>query len=732
LGCVSERRTIVVARPYGELAGRIVRFAHLIATAIEHELVLLNPAFNEHAHLFPAMRDDLLCRFPPGECLRPETGLREAIRAAATAGADALHRAQKSGRDVGLIRLDHDEFLNLGSATFCRVLARHPTLVLDGSSFRNPHDCVRHRDAIRSFFTPDARVLEQVRGPIEEARRAGKLVVGVHVCRGTDTSLEGRRLRISDADYRRVLIALEPPPDDREVAFFVTSDQPISDELTDGLDVIPSAGLPIEDLYGLSACDYLIGPPSTFSRWAAFYGNVPLHSIGDPAEVSTYDSFQVDRRLELGGSERTEWIDPVSSGAHLALRTGGTQRRRVSEEPNAAPSPHERAWPSRPAAPELPAGTGSNSEGSIDPSGLVLSVIGMRAGSFGGMTRHAQAVVEMMPVHASRWAVRPIRARPGWHPPPLPRDWQRKLALVEAFSWTRLTPGLRHAWPDVPIVVRSGGIDVHRALAIAATTLTAAEYRDWIAAICESVDLVIVNSTFSAARLAATDLGTLRTAVVRGGAVAPALRSIRQTSERPVAVIVGRIVPWKGMELGIEAIALAQQHIDIDALVVGDGPGRASLEDLARERLHPGTWQFTGALPHEYCLRLIAESDVLVSMSRVMRTDVGGAGYDSTETMGRAICESLVAGVPVVATSVGGVPELVRPGAGTLVEEDDVRAAATAIVSHVRSGRLDNELVRGLRAELGWPAVVDIYARLFDDLCENDGHAPLLQRPAIA
>ena len=35
----------------------------------------------------------------------------------------------------------------------------------------------------------------------------------------------------------------------------------------------------IEDLYALSICDYILGPPSTFSMWASFYGGVPLRFI---------------------------------------------------------------------------------------------------------------------------------------------------------------------------------------------------------------------------------------------------------------------------------------------------------------------------------------------------------------------------------------------------------------------------------------------------------------------
>jgi hypothetical protein len=40
----------------------------------------------------------------------------------------------------------------------------------------------------------------------------------------------------------------------------------------------------IEDLYALASCDYIIGPPSTFSQWASFYGNVPRYMVNYKAE----------------------------------------------------------------------------------------------------------------------------------------------------------------------------------------------------------------------------------------------------------------------------------------------------------------------------------------------------------------------------------------------------------------------------------------------------------------
>ena len=41
-------------------------------------------------------------------------------------------------------------------------------------------------------------------------------------------------------------------------------------------------GIFIEDLYTLAGCDYIIGPPSTFSQWASYYGNKPIKILFNP------------------------------------------------------------------------------------------------------------------------------------------------------------------------------------------------------------------------------------------------------------------------------------------------------------------------------------------------------------------------------------------------------------------------------------------------------------------
>jgi hypothetical protein len=63
---------------------------------------------------------------------------------------------------------------------------------------------------------------------------------------------------------------------DRKVSFFVCSDEPRNAGEFPGLSVELGAGPPVADLYTLAKCDYILGPVSTFSQWASFYGAKPL------------------------------------------------------------------------------------------------------------------------------------------------------------------------------------------------------------------------------------------------------------------------------------------------------------------------------------------------------------------------------------------------------------------------------------------------------------------------
>jgi len=164
-------------------------------------------------------------------------------------------------------------------------------------------------------------------------------------------------------------------------------------------------------------------------------------------------------------------------------------------------------------------------------------------------------------------------------------------------------------------------------------------------------------------------------------------RTLGLEPSQPLVGTVGLLRPQKAHEILIDAAA----EVDAAFVVVGDGPRRAALEELVRAR----------GLAHRFFL-LGHRDDVPDVLAEL---DVFALSSDF-EGMNLAVAEALAAGVPVVATAVGGVRQTVIDGeTGLLVPPRDPAALAGAI----RRLLEDRELARRL-ASAGGERVRRLYA----------------------
>jgi glycosyltransferase involved in cell wall biosynthesis len=128
-------------------------------------------------------------------------------------------------------------------------------------------------------------------------------------------------------------------------------------------------------------------------------------------------------------------------------------------------------------------------------------------------------------------------------------------------------------------------------------------------------------------------------------------------------VYAGRLSHEKGVDVLVEAVArLGAARLE----VVGEGPERARLEALASS-CAPGRVSFHGRVPRERVLELLRSAAVAAMPSRC---------HDNQPM---AVLEAFGCGVPVVATSLGGLPELIEGGCGEAVPPEDPAALAAAI-----------------------------------------------------
>jgi len=132
-------------------------------------------------------------------------------------------------------------------------------------------------------------------------------------------------------------------------------------------------------------------------------------------------------------------------------------------------------------------------------------------------------------------------------------------------------------------------------------------------------------------------------------------------------VTVASLKPLKRIDLLIDAFArVVAERPELGLLIVGDGPERAALEARVR-RLGLEDWVVFLGLREEV-EKILNLSELFVLSSR-------------TEAFPNALLEAMASGLPVVATNVGSVPELVEHGkSGLLVEPGDAEALARAIL----------------------------------------------------
>lgn len=154
-------------------------------------------------------------------------------------------------------------------------------LFVRGWKYRYAPSYVReHYQTLKSLFEPHAKVKMAISESFPKGE--GNIVVGVHIRRGDYHTYKNGLYYYSDDVYRRymdqlrdILIAQE-----KKVWFLLCSNEPISPEVAISYATVNLPGNDyITDLYALSCCDYIIGPPSTFSQWASFIGQVPLKVI---------------------------------------------------------------------------------------------------------------------------------------------------------------------------------------------------------------------------------------------------------------------------------------------------------------------------------------------------------------------------------------------------------------------------------------------------------------------
>ncbi|HEY3063329.1 MAG TPA: glycosyltransferase family 4 protein [Chloroflexota bacterium] len=179
---------------------------------------------------------------------------------------------------------------------------------------------------------------------------------------------------------------------------------------------------------------------------------------------------------------------------------------------------------------------------------------------------------------------------------------------------------------------------------------------------------------------------------------------------RPRVGFIGRLEPVKGLEVLLAALPLVKTSASL--VIAGDGPERSRLVGTAAHVLP--------ALPYDDVPAFLKAIDVLVLPSVTILPV-------HREQFGRVLVEAMAAGVPVIGSNSGAIPEVIGE-AGLIVPERDPAALASAIDRVLSDAALRRSLIdRGrqrVAARFTWPVVAEQTMALFRSAMLHRRHAP--------
>lgn len=261
---------IALMGPNGRLGNRLWTYANVLAFAIEHKIRIVNPQFREFPYFVEDIAGHSLSRI-----INPSQRSKVLSSLARVAYKVNLRVRQYPSIQLGdsrLIELDDEPEI-------AQEFARLRWVFLYGIYFSAPESMRKQRAHMLRFFSLHPAWQSRVDKQLEVVRAQCDVAVGVHLRKGDKRSYVGGIMYYDEADVAEAMRHVADQLAPARVTFLICSDEPVNTAPFRELSVVVAENEAIVDMYALAGCDYLLGPNSSFSQWASFYGNVPIHVI---------------------------------------------------------------------------------------------------------------------------------------------------------------------------------------------------------------------------------------------------------------------------------------------------------------------------------------------------------------------------------------------------------------------------------------------------------------------
>ena len=271
-----KRKLIIICDNYGRLGNRLHLFAQMIIFSKTNNYIIWMPGFNEYNEYFQNIKNKPLygaMQYPIPRIFSSEQIL------------NALNRiyiiVSKIPKNFALTTLSFYKFDDGSPWETIQKFDSKCTL-FKGFVFQEyTLDNLIARNDITKMFTPKNTFNKEIIDPISKLKIKNDYICGVLIRQTDYRTWNNGKYFFTTEEYGKIINNLNIHLQDLKVGYFIATDEEQPIDFLQNLDRIIRVGHPIQNLYTLSHCDFLIGPPSSFIGWSSLYGRKHLFTIYD-------------------------------------------------------------------------------------------------------------------------------------------------------------------------------------------------------------------------------------------------------------------------------------------------------------------------------------------------------------------------------------------------------------------------------------------------------------------
>lgn len=280
---------IIIAYKPGQLGNMLFQYSTFIAYNLEYGIPIKNPSFYHYQNYFEKTNKQGIALFPVKQKIFPINLLLKQRFLFWYYTARFFHRLTINNQFIKCIYLDWHQSINMVEN---HDLFVGKLVLVQGWQFNAKHLVSKYRAEIIDYFKPSEFHSNNVNLFLRSIK-PDTVKIGVHIRHGDYLTFEGGKYYYGFEVYKFFLNQISKIFPENNLHFIICSNSIIDTEIFSNFSYSFGPGHEFEDMLTLSKCDYIIGPPSTYSMWASFYGNTPLVMIKNENQVIHLSDFKI-------------------------------------------------------------------------------------------------------------------------------------------------------------------------------------------------------------------------------------------------------------------------------------------------------------------------------------------------------------------------------------------------------------------------------------------------------